>query len=78
MKAYLKFDLPEDQDDFTLATKGVKYRLCLYDLNEWLQSELKYRGELWPEKSGYITLEKVRDRLFEILDDRNCRLDDVS
>lgn len=78
MKAFLKFDLPDDQDAFTLATKGGDYWNCLWDLDEWLRGELKYRSDLWAERNGELTLEKVRDKLFEILDDKNCNLDDVS
>ena len=78
MEAFLKFNLPDDQDSFTLATKGSNYWNCLLDLDEWLRNELKHNDDYWAGYKGDLTLEKVRQRFFEILDDRNCSLDDVS
>ena len=78
MEAFLKFNLPDDQDSFTLATKGSNYWNCLWDLDEWLRNELKHNDDYWAGYKGDLALEKVRQRFFEILDDRNCSLDDVS
>ena len=78
MEARLKFNLPEDQDEFTLATKGGDYWNCLWDLNAWLREGCKYHCDVWAKKDGCTVLEEVRDKFFKIMNDRNCSLDDVS
>lgn len=42
MKATLEFNLPEDSDDHYTAINAAKYRLALYELDNWLRSKLKY------------------------------------
>lgn len=77
-KAILGFNLPEEKDDFTAATKGMDYYLCLWDLHTWLRNQLKYNGNTWAEMNGYEVVQNVRDKFFEILGERNCSLEDIS
>ena len=42
MKAKLEFDLPEDQDDFTMAVKGPEYYFTLWDLNQQCKNPFRY------------------------------------
>lgn len=76
-KAILEFNLPDEKDDFTAATKGIDYWLCLWDLNDYLRHECKYNANAWGEE-GYRALETVRNKFFDILNGRNCSLDDLS
>ena len=45
MKAVLKFNLPEENEDFKAAINGSKYKSAIWDYDQWLRSEMKY-GEL--------------------------------
>ena len=62
--ATLTFD---DETDLLTAVNGYKYKLALWDLDQFLRSELKYNEELTAEKHEYA--EMLRDKLREILDD---------
>jgi len=70
MRHYIRFDLPEDAEDLTLATKALDLYLSLLDMDLWLRDQIKYHGR--------EELQPVRDKLFEIMDDRDVRLDMVS
>jgi hypothetical protein len=45
MKAKLTFNLPEEQDDFNHAIKGVDYYLVLTELDNKLRNIVKYGGD---------------------------------
>jgi len=42
MKAKLEFNLPEEKNEYTLATKGSHYFSVLYELDQLLRGYLKY------------------------------------
>ena len=48
MEAILKFNLPDEKEEFDFATNGQNYYNTLFSLNEELRSRLKY-GDLDPE-----------------------------
>lgn len=60
MKAKLIYKLPEDKYDFDCAVNGHTYRNILYDLDNWLRSEIKHNN-----KEAY---QPVRDYLYELLE----------
>lgn len=62
----LKFTLPEDQDELTLAQRGTDLYCALHDMDNWLRGEIKYHGK---------DLQDVRDQLWEFLSDHNINLD---
>lgn len=76
MKATLKFDLPEERDEFTFATHGIDWYLLALDLDQWLRGELKYNVML-DERTGEA-YEKVRDKIYELLGERGIDFNDVS
>ena len=65
MKAILRFDLPEDEQDLYYAQHGVDYCLVLEDLNIWLRTKYKY------EQQETIKIEEVRTKLHELKSERN-------
>ena len=69
MKAILEFNLPEDKQDFDLATKGSKMYCTLWELDQWLRREVKHheRGEF----------DEVRERLRELMNDNRIDFDMV-
>ena len=63
MKAYIKFDLPEEQEEYETFNNALNYFCVLWDLDQWLRSEIKYC-----DKNEY---QPVRDKLTELMNDRN-------
>ena len=69
MKATLTFD---EEDDLLTAINGYKYKLALWDLDQFLRGEMKY-GDLPAEEYDYA--EKVRKKLCELLNDYNLQIE---
>lgn len=68
MKAFLVFNRPDDEQEFRVASAAMDWCLAVWDLDQWLRSEIKFQGKDYQE---------IRDRLHEILGDRNLDLDMV-
>jgi hypothetical protein len=77
MEAILKFNLPEDRDDFTLAINGSKMWSILWELDQHLRAEVKYA----PDTANDDKLEaytEIREKLREFMSDSNISFDMVS
>jgi hypothetical protein len=61
MEAILKFNLPDDQDDFRYAVEGTKWFLVVHTFDQYLRNQMKYNDNLTDEEYGL--LEKVREEL---------------
>jgi hypothetical protein len=68
MKAVLEFDLPEDQDDFQAAINGHNYKSAIWEFDQLLRSEMKYK-ELSDET--YKAYKYCREELRKILEEDN-------
>jgi len=68
MKATLQFDLPEETEDFDIATNGWKYRSVLCDIDNFLRSKLKYEDLSPGEDEAY---EKTRTELWNLINEHN-------
>ena len=62
MEAILKFNLPEDSEDFKEAQEGWKWKSALFELDQWIRGEVKH-GE------GIKDGDQVREKIREILQD---------
>ncbi len=71
-KAILKFNLPEDQEDYFNASNGYNYRNCLSELDNHLRNELKYNDKLIEVESNKI--EEIRSKLLDLLLENNVTL----
>ena len=67
MKAILKFDMPEDQDDFDAAMDGLDWRIVAWELSKYINNEIEYRN-------AGAEMVKVRDELNELIKDNNLVL----
>jgi hypothetical protein len=65
MKAALYFRMPEEREEFYNAHNGVRYRIALTDLDNWLRAKIKYE-DLPQEKHDLY--QEVRDKLYELLE----------
>ena len=73
MEAILKFNLPDDQIDFDLAVNGSKWMGAMWELNNWLRSQIKHPPEEMSDDT-YKAFEDARDQLYEILNENQLRL----
>lgn len=70
MKATLTFD---EEDELMDAVNGYKYKLALWDMNQYLRSEIKHNDNLTAEEYDYA--EKVREKLIQLINDYNIQLE---
>jgi hypothetical protein len=68
MKAVIEFNLPEDKEDFNLATRAIEWYSTVWDLDQYLRSRLKYEDTLTQE--AHDALQEVRDKLYDVLRDK--------
>ena len=57
MEGLIKFNLPEDQEQFNVATKAMDWALLAWDIDQFIRNKIKYEQD----KDGILQL--VRDRL---------------
>jgi hypothetical protein len=76
MKAILEFNLPDDQQDFELATKGLKFWSILWDLDQSLRSKTKYASDDLPQDK-YDAYQEIRDELRELMSENMISFDMV-
>jgi hypothetical protein len=74
MKAILEFNLPDDQEDFTLANNALNFWRVLYELDQELRAKTKYASDDMPE-DVYIAYSQIRERLHELINENNVNLD---
>jgi hypothetical protein len=72
MKAILEFDLPEENSDFQAAINGSNYRSCIWEYDQLLRSEMKYK-ELSDET--YKAYKYCREELRKILEQDNIYIE---
>jgi hypothetical protein len=76
MKAILEFNLPDDQQDFEMASNAMKFWSVLYELDQDLRSKTKYAPDDLPEDK-YDAYQEVRDMLYELMRNENISFDMV-
>ena len=70
MKATLEFNLPEEGEALTDARQGSDWKWAVEDLFQYLRSETKHADHSAEE---YAIFDKVREKLAEILEERDLR-----
>jgi hypothetical protein len=68
--ATLTFD---DENDLLVAINGYKCKLALWQLDQFLRSEIKYNDKLTEEQYEYAEI--VRNKLHEFINDFNLTLE---
>jgi len=65
MKAILKFNLPEEQEEFDAAVKGGDMKIVILKLDQYLRGKIKYASDMTNDEV-IETYEEVRDELRKI------------
>jgi hypothetical protein len=76
-KAILKFDLPEEQDEFKLATKGADFYSILWDHDQWMRDSIKYGKSEIKDKTPQEVIEIARKNLWELMSEKGIDLNMV-
>lgn len=75
MKGILRFNLPEENNEFMLAKRGSEWANTLYDVDRKLRDCLKY-GHSYTSINE--ALESIRDYLNEEMQISNLTFDDLN
>ena len=73
MEAIIKFNLPEDEEDFQVAVNGKKMYSVLWEMDQWLRSNTKYAPDSMSEDT-YNAYQKSRNQLHEFMNDVNISI----
>lgn len=76
MKAILEYNLPEDRDDFELATKGSKWYGVVWEIDQWLRAQYKYMPDEEYSEDRYKTYVETRDKLREIMNENGVNFEE--
>ncbi len=71
MEAILKFNLPEEKNEYDLTTRGVDWSLVSFDMDEILRGYLKHGHSF---KSIDEAIQEIRNRLHDTLEDYGLNL----
>lgn len=71
MEAILKFNLPEEEQEFNTAVNSSNYKNALWEINQFLRNKSKWSSD---EKESEIS-DKLREELFRIMSENNVILD---
>ena len=74
MKAILKFDLPEEQNEFELAVNAYKWYSVVWDMDQYLRSQTKYAPDSMSEET-YKAFSEAREKLCQILNQNDVHFD---
>ena len=73
MEAILKFDLPEDKEEFEVASKAMDWSILAWDIEQYIRNRLKYQTEKLDTSSANKELELLRNELHELMEDNGLR-----
>jgi hypothetical protein len=69
MKSILEFNLPEDKNDLKLALNAGALKVSIDEIFELFRKRLKYGMDSELSLSHQDLLEKIRDEMYEVLED---------
>ena len=67
MKAILEFELPEDKEQFDVATRGMDWALVVWDMDQIMHKKIKY-AEL--SDDSRLVIEDLRLTMSDMLINR--------
>ena len=72
MKAILEFNLPDDHNEYQVATQAPKVQSFLWDFSQQLRSWYKYHHDF---KNADDALDKIREEFYRLLNHHNIDID---
>ena len=71
MKAKLEFNLPEDKDEFNVASKAMDWALIAWDIEQHCRDWIKYENHEF--KTIEEALQGVRDMVQDVMDENGVQ-----
>ena len=71
MEAILKFNLPEEEEQFNAANKGMDWAVLVWDIDQSIRSLLRYHPEEY--KTGAEALEHIREELRDFMEEKGLQ-----
>jgi len=75
MKAILEFNLPEDKQDFNLATKASDWWYVCWRMDQYLRKRVKYDESITEDQREVY--EDMRGELWRMMHESNVSFDEV-
>ena len=69
MKATLEFNLPEDEEQFNVASKAMDWSILAWDIDQYIRNRLKYQTEKLDTSSAKEELELLRNELRDLMEE---------
>lgn len=73
-KITFEFDSIEEAEDVRTALDGYKYKLVIWDFDQYLRNQIKYNDKLPSEVAE--AFEDLREKLREFLNDYRVNIED--
>jgi len=73
MKAILEFNLPEDEEQFNVASKAMDWSILAWDIDQYIRNRLKYQTEKLDTSSAKEELEFLRNQLHEMMEENGLQ-----
>jgi hypothetical protein len=73
MEAILKFNLPEDQEEYDLFRQVYGMHNVIWEMKQWLRSETKYAPDDISDDT-INALYKCRDKFNELINENNLEI----
>ena len=67
MKAILEFNLPEDKEEFDVASRGMDWALVAWHIDDFIRNKIKYEQD----RDGVLQL--VRDKLNCLMEEKGLK-----
>ena len=75
MEVILKFNLPEEQSEFDMATDGARTHSVLWEMDQWLRTQYKYMPDEGYSEDKYDAYYEARQKLGEIMFEYGVKLE---
>jgi hypothetical protein len=73
MEAILKFQLPEDQEEYDLCNKAYLMHHVIWEMRQWLRSQTKHAPDDISDDT-INALYKCRDKFNELINENNLEI----
>ena len=71
MEAILKFNLPEDKEQFDVAAKAMDWALLVWDIDQSIRALMKYHPEEY--KTGEHAFEHIKEEIHDLMEERGLQ-----
>jgi hypothetical protein len=66
-----------DRNQFLYAFNGLKYLICLWELDQWFRNQVKYEPNEKVSEEKKDAFDEARDRIREIMSEESVSLEDL-